>query len=149
MDESRESHTLSETLDASWSRRVAEAKDWNVRLEDGTIKPSVLKRANWSIRALFARRPYYEQVRLYEERWRKVDGQKHARLYLALNDTIGYFFWLGGAFKVLKTISSLVDTSSYVHQVLGDTSQLMGPLLVKVRSKPFYFLCFDTKTRLL
>ncbi|KAF8207123.1 hypothetical protein K438DRAFT_1962751 [Mycena galopus ATCC 62051] len=46
--------------------------------------------------------------------WREVDGRQEASLAWALNDVLGHLFWIGGASKVL-----------------GDTSQLMGPILVK------------------
>jgi len=48
--------------------------------------------------------------------WKDGKGRAHASLSGALNDTVGFFFWSGGMFKVC-----------------GDCAQLMGPLIVKVR----------------
>jgi ATP-binding cassette, subfamily C (CFTR/MRP), member 1 len=55
---------------------------------------------------------------VYEEKilqWRKADGKKQASLAWAMNDVLGFNFWVGGLFKVI-----------------GDTAQLCGPILIKV-----------------
>ncbi|KAI0360038.1 ABC protein [Trametes cingulata] len=114
MDESREAGLLGAKLDAAWARRVQEAKEWNARLANGEIKPSVFKRAKWSVQALRGQGTYRERREALENQWREVDGVKQASLVWALNDVFGRDFWFGGGFKVI-----------------GDSSQLMGPLLVK------------------
>ncbi|KAI0342890.1 ABC protein [Trametopsis cervina] len=115
LDSSREAGPLGDKLDEAWDRRVREAEDWNARLDRGEIRPGMFKRAKWSLQALKTRgTSYAERRELLEKRWREHDGRKEASLAWALNDTFGLSFWLGGLFKVL-----------------GDTSQLMGPLLVK------------------
>ncbi|KAI1797261.1 P-loop containing nucleoside triphosphate hydrolase protein [Ganoderma leucocontextum] len=114
MDHSRESGNLGAQLDEAWARRVQAAKEWNVRLEDGQIRPGIFKRIKWSIRALQGKGTYGERRAALEGHWRQVDGRKEASLAWTLNDVFGRDFWSGGAFKVI-----------------GDTAQLMGPLLVK------------------
>ncbi|KAI0661576.1 ABC protein [Cubamyces menziesii] len=114
MDESRESGILGAKLDEAWARRVQAADEWNARLAKGDIKPSLIKRAKWSIQALRGQGSYSERRAALESRWREVDGRKQPSLAWALNDVFGRDFWFGGGFKVI-----------------GDTSQLMGPLLVK------------------
>ena len=119
MDESRQSGNLGARFDEAWAARVQAAEDWNTRLAAGEIKPGILKRAKWSILTL---RPggkespsnYSERRAALEAHWREVDGKKQASLAWTLNDVFGRDFWFGGLFKVF-----------------GDTSQLMGPLLVK------------------
>ena len=109
-------------MDEAWARRVKEAQEWNARLEKGEIRPPVLKRAKWTFQALRNRGSGYSEKRAALERqWLEHDGRKEASLAWALNDTLGLSFWLGGLFKVL-----------------GDTSQLMGPILVKVSLAPIY-----------
>ena len=114
MDYSRESGNLGQQLDEAWARRVQEAKEWNARLENGEIRPSIFKRAKWSVQALRGEGTYSERRAALETHWREVDGRKEASLAWSLNDVFGRDFWFGGAFKVV-----------------GDTSQLMGPLIVK------------------
>ncbi|KAI9000636.1 P-loop containing nucleoside triphosphate hydrolase protein [Trametes punicea] len=114
MDESRESGVLGAKLDEAWARRVQSADEWNARLAKGEIKPSLIKRAKWSMQALRGQGTYRERRAALESQWREVDGRKQPSLVWALNDVFGRDFWFGGGFKVI-----------------GDTSQLMGPLLVK------------------
>ncbi|KAI0833290.1 ABC protein [Trametes gibbosa] len=114
MDESRESGVLGDKLDQAWARRVQTAKEWNARLANGDVKPSVFKRAKWSVQSLRGEGSYRERRKILEQRWRDIDGRKEPSLAWALNDVFGRDFWFGGAFKVM-----------------GDTSQLMGPLVVK------------------
>ncbi|KAJ6632266.1 P-loop containing nucleoside triphosphate hydrolase protein [Mycena sp. CBHHK59/15] len=110
MGPEQESEYLADKLDAAWDRRVAEAAEWNARLDRGEIKPGVFKRLGWSVKSLA---PGTNFAAL-ETRWLEVDGRKSASLAWALNDVLGHLFWKGGVFKVVC-----------------DTSQLMGPLLVK------------------
>ncbi|EKM58258.1 uncharacterized protein PHACADRAFT_171522 [Phanerochaete carnosa HHB-10118-sp] len=122
LDETRQSGPLSVKLDAAWDKRVKDAKDWNDRLDAGEIRPSWYLRISWFFIALLFWRhgPWkpgskYGQRRVaLEHHWRTVSGRKEPSLAWALNDTLGFSFWLGGCFKVL-----------------GDTSQLMGPIIVK------------------
>ncbi|KAJ3483697.1 hypothetical protein NLI96_g6138 [Meripilus lineatus] len=115
LDTTREAGHLGDKLDKAWARRVQQAADWNAQLANGTITPSIWKRIIWSIQAVSSGYSNYkERRRRLEQYWRNVGGKKEASLAWALNDTFGASFWLGGIFKVF-----------------GDTSQLMGPLIVK------------------
>lgn len=124
MDESREAGVLGDKLDQAWARRVKAANEWNARLAAGDIKPSLYKRAKWSAQALRGSGTYGERRIALEEQWRTIGGKKEPSLAWALNDVFGRDFWFGGAFKVI-----------------GDTSQLMGPVLAKVTAH--YFLKWD------
>ena len=114
MDQSRESGNLGAQLDEAWARRVKAANEWNTRLADGEIKPSLYNRTKWAVQALRGKGSYRERRAALETHWREVDGRKQASLAWTLNDVLGRDFWFGGLFKVV-----------------GDTAQLMGPLLVK------------------
>lgn len=122
MDESREAGVLGDKLDQAWARRVKAANEWNARLAAGDIKPSLYKRTKWSAQALRGKGTTYGERRIaLEEQWRAVGGRKEPSLAWALNDVFGRDFWFGGAFKVI-----------------GDTSQLMGPVLAKVTVDLFF-----------
>ncbi|KIJ66694.1 hypothetical protein HYDPIDRAFT_149564 [Hydnomerulius pinastri MD-312] len=119
MDVAREAGTLSEKLEAAWARRVAAAASWNERLDKGELDPPFLKRMSFAFRAIRASedkeaRTYRERRAALVRRWREVEGRKEASLTWALNDVFGSMFWIGGVFKVF-----------------GDTSQLMGPIILK------------------
>ncbi|KAJ7771298.1 ABC protein [Mycena maculata] len=106
MGPEQEAGFLSERLDAAWSRRVAAAQEWNVRLDNGEVGPGWLKRTAWALPG--------RDGKALEKAWREKDGRREASLAWALNDVLGSMFWRGGLFKVVS-----------------DTSQLMSPLLVK------------------
>ncbi|KAG8995314.1 hypothetical protein FRB94_009286 [Tulasnella sp. JGI-2019a] len=110
LDASREAGLMSKKLDESWKRRCERAKDWNAKLDSGEMRAPVMKRMKWTLRSL-GRQDRYE---VYERRWREVDGRREPSLVWALNEVLGRSFWAGGFFKVI-----------------GDTAQLMGPLLSK------------------
>ncbi|PPQ77123.1 hypothetical protein CVT25_010817 [Psilocybe cyanescens] len=114
LDKARSSETLSKRFDESWTRRKHEADTWNYNLEKGIVGPGRVRRYFWATRSIFAGSNYSNKFNDMEKQWRQVDGKKNASIALALNDTVGFFFWTGGIFKVF-----------------GDTSQLMGPLLIK------------------
>lgn len=110
-----ESGGLSDRLDAAWARRVELAEAWNTKLDAGDVHPNVLKRFVWNLKALRAGTDFSKSRSDLESEWRTTSGRKHASLAWSLNDVLGRMFWYGGLFKVL-----------------GDTSQLMGPLVIKV-----------------
>ncbi|KAI0956120.1 hypothetical protein AcV7_006609 [Taiwanofungus camphoratus] len=114
MDETRESGVLGAKLDDAWARRVKGAEDWNARLANGEIRPGFCTRAKWFLKALRSGWHFSEKRAALEQQWRETDGRKEASLAWALNDVFGFTFWTGGVFKVI-----------------GDTSQLMGPIIVR------------------
>ncbi|KAJ6466582.1 ABC protein [Mycena vitilis] len=110
----QEAGYLSDKLEAAWTRRVNVAEEWNAGLDDGRISPPLSTSVVLSIKALAGGIQYRQRRAMLEKKWREVDGRKEASLAWALNDVLGHLFWIGGASKVL-----------------GDTAQLMGPILVK------------------
>ena len=114
VDAERMSGPLSAKFEEAWSRRLEEAAKYNEGLRNGTVNPNFLRRVFWFVRSLTSKQKFSE----LEDNWRSKDGQKRASLALALNDSLGRFFWIGG-----------------VAKVFADTAQLMCPLLVKVRCR--------------
>ncbi|KAJ7717861.1 ABC protein [Mycena metata] len=106
MGPEQEAGYLTAKLEAAWAKRVADAAAFNVRLEKGEVRPGVFKRVKWAVRG--------KGREAEEKKWREGEGKREASLAWALNDVFGHLFWRGGAFKVVS-----------------DTSQLMGPILVK------------------
>ncbi|KZP16437.1 ABC protein [Athelia psychrophila] len=114
LDPSRECLHLSMTLDDAWASRERAAEEWNARLASGDVHPGVARRAWWAARALRGTGSYGQRRADIEQAWRELGGRKQASLAWALNDTFGMSFWSGGLFKVV-----------------GDTSQLMGPIIIQ------------------
>ncbi|KDR79020.1 hypothetical protein GALMADRAFT_244748 [Galerina marginata CBS 339.88] len=114
LNEAQSSDVLSKKFDDSWTLRQQKAEAWNTNLQRGLVRPSVFKRLSWFLQSVSTGRNYRNKWVELEKHWREVDGRKNASIALALNDTMGFYFWTGGLFKVL-----------------GDTTQLMGPILIK------------------
>lgn len=145
LDEARLSGPLSAKLDAAWDKRVRDAEDWNRRLDAGEIHPAWYLRMKWFFIALLFWRQgpwstgsgFGERRAALESHWRTVGGRKEPSLTWALNDVLGFSFWLGGGFKVSFLLLSRLLWLSLLWQVLGDTSQLMGPIIVRVSIRVF------------
>ncbi|KAF9484380.1 ABC protein [Pholiota conissans] len=115
LDESHTAEVLSAKFDDAWEERRAKAQAWNYDLEKGLINPNIWTRFLWLLYSLAAGRNYLRRRAALEKQWRQHDGRKQPSIALALNDTLGVFFWVGGLFKVF-----------------GDTCQLLGPVLIRV-----------------
>ncbi|KAJ7064111.1 ABC protein [Mycena amicta] len=102
MGPEHEAGYLTGKLEESWARRVRNAEEWNRRALAGEVRPSMWRKAMWAI-------PGRDRKQL-EKRWK----EREPSLAWALNDVLGHLFWRGGMFKVVS-----------------DTSQLMGPIIVK------------------
>ncbi|KAJ6475599.1 ABC protein [Mycena sanguinolenta] len=107
MGPKQEAGYLTDKLEAAWVRRIEAAEAHNVRLAKGELKPPLLKRLWWTIHGR-------EKRGEMQRWWQEEGGKKEASLAWSLNDVLGHMFWKGGLFKVGQ-----------------DTSQLMGPIIVK------------------
>ncbi|KAF7349832.1 ABC protein [Mycena venus] len=107
MGPEQEAGYLTDKLEAAWARRIEAAEAHNARLAKGEVKPPLLKRVRWAMHG----REKREEMQRW---WQEEGGKKEASLAWSLNDVLGHMFWKGGLFKVGQ-----------------DTSQLMGPILVK------------------
>ena len=109
LQDDRSSGVIAEKITRSFEKRQKKAAEYNSRLANGEISPG-LKGIWWSIRC---------QRQEREKEWREKTGKKKASLALAVNDSVFWFFWSAGIFRLISDVS-LVTT----------------PLLVKV----FFFL---------
>ena len=107
LQEHRSAAVIAEKISASFDARRKRANEYNARLVNGDVKPSLRQRAWWTLRGKRAER---------EKHWREVTGQKKPSLALAMNDSVFVWFWSSGILKVI-----------------GDTAQVTSPLVVKVR----------------
>ncbi|KAJ7639312.1 ABC protein [Roridomyces roridus] len=107
MGPEQEAGYLTDKLEAAWAARIAAAEAHNERLANGQIKPPFMKRAWWAVQG--------REKRAERHRWwREEGGKQEPSLAWSLNDVLGKMFWKAGLYKVCQ-----------------DTSQLMGPLLIK------------------
>jgi hypothetical protein len=128
--ETQAAAVLSADLDRAWQRRVTAADEWNRLLDTGSMGPPLHKRVIWSLKASFGRGTY----KSFLDEWRTGSGRSVASLTMALNDVLGRFFWTGALFKVRR--NELSQSGVLIcPQVFGDLTQLMTPLLLKVRNR--------------
>lgn len=106
LQDHRSSAVISEKITTSFYARKAKVDAWNARLDRGEIHPGVMKKVWWGMTGNRDEK---------EREWRK-GARKRASLALSMNDSVKLWFWTGGVLKVL-----------------GDTSLVTSPLLIKVR----------------
>ncbi|KAF9516365.1 hypothetical protein BS47DRAFT_1371770 [Hydnum rufescens UP504] len=113
MDESRKAHVLAAKFDDRWRVRVKAANEWNAALENGTIAPGAVRRMWWKVKSFGDSNKQLE----FRERWGK-SSRREPSLFFALNDVVGWDFWVGGVCKII-----------------GDTARSCAPLASKVLIK--------------
>lgn len=101
----RSSGAIADKIIKSFKERQTKAEEYNIKLANGEISPG-LKGIWWSIRG---------QRQEREKEWRENTGKRKAKLALAANDSVFWFFWSAG---ILRLIS--------------DVALITSPLLVKV-----------------
>ncbi|BGO90746.1 hypothetical protein NBRC10512v2_002998 [Rhodotorula toruloides] len=92
---------LADRLVANFERRRKAVEAWNKALEDGSYKPSALRRAWWRVGKAFGG---------------KGDGKRQVGLALAISDTFFWRFWSAGILKVIS--DGLLVTSPLVTRAL-------------------------------
>ncbi|GAA5994171.1 uncharacterized protein JCM10292_001909 [Rhodotorula paludigena] len=96
-----EANYLADKLMHNFERRRRGVEDWNKALEDGSFKPSALRRGWWRIGKAFGGRG---------------DGKRKVGMALAISDTFFWPFWLAGILKVIS--DALLVTSPLVTRAL-------------------------------
>ena len=81
LQDSRSSAVIAERIVTSFTRRKKVADEYNQRLLNGEIKPSIFRNFWWSIRGNREER---------EKQWRTMDAKKYPSLVYAMNDAV---FW--------------------------------------------------------
>ena len=110
LQDDRSSGVIAEKIIRSFEERQREAAEYNSELANGEISPG-LKGIWWSIRGRRQER---------EREWRERTGKRKASLAMAANDSVFWFFWSAGIFRLIS-----------------DVAQITSPLLVKVSSSSF------------
>ena len=106
LQDDRAAAYIADRITASFDKRCADADAYNAKLDNGEIRPGLLRVAWWSIRGRREDR---------EKNWREKSGRKVPSLVFAMNDSVKWWFWSAGLLKVI-----------------GDTAQVTSPLVVKV-----------------
>ena len=101
---------IADQITESFERRVKFANEYNEKLGNNEITPG-LKALWWTVLG---------NREAKEKKWRDERGRKKPSIVLAMNDSIKWWFWSAGLFKIV-----------------GDTAQVTSPLVVKVR-----FYCY-------
>ncbi|KAF9268335.1 hypothetical protein L218DRAFT_954696 [Marasmius fiardii PR-910] len=104
LQDERSAAAIGNSILESWEQRQKAANDYNTRLANGEISPG-WRKVWWTVRG---------GRELREKNWREVSGKKKPSLTMAMNDSVKWWFWSGGLFKIF-----------------GDTAQITSPLLVK------------------
>ncbi|CAE6419804.1 unnamed protein product [Rhizoctonia solani] len=105
LGESRAARVYSSRLQDAFERRSAALEDFKTRVENHQARPPSWRRFLWRLTG--------SQIRK-EEQWRRVMAKRQPSLAGALNDTIFWWFWIGGLYKGL-----------------ADAGLICSPLLVK------------------
>ncbi|GAA6012116.1 hypothetical protein JCM10207_005134 [Rhodosporidiobolus poonsookiae] len=99
--ETMESGYLADKLMANFNKRRAKVEAWNKALEDGSFKPSALRKLGWRIGKTFGG---------------SGDGKRKVGLAMAISDTFFWTFWSAGVLKVVS--DGLLITSPLVTRAL-------------------------------
>jgi hypothetical protein len=106
LQEDRSAAVIAKKITDSFESRRKKADEYNDRLARGKVSPG-LRGIWWSLKGNRQER---------ERHWREVTGKRKPSLILAMNDSVFWFFWIGGLFKLI-----------------ADVSQITTPLIVKVK----------------
>ncbi|BGP58188.1 hypothetical protein JCM8202v2_005849 [Rhodotorula sphaerocarpa] len=101
MPDDFQSGIMADRLMNNFERRRKAVEDWNKALEDGTYKPSGMRRAWWRVGKAFGG---------------SGDGKRKVGLALALSDTFFWKFWAAGILKIFS--DGLTVTSPLVTRAI-------------------------------
>ena len=104
---------IADKITESFAQRLIFANEYNEKLANGEIKPGI-KALWWTILG---------NREAKEKKWRDETGRKRASIVLAMNDSVKWWFWSAGFFKVI-----------------GDSAQVTSPLVVKVSCVNSFFI---------
>lgn len=108
LQDSRSAKVIGDRISTSYEARRKRAEEYNTRLANGDVNPG-LRRLWWLLRGNRTSR---------EKQWREKDGRQRASLVLAMNDSVFWWFWIGGFLKLI-----------------GDIATILTPLVVKVSAQ--------------
>ncbi|QRW14685.1 ABC transporter transmembrane region [Ceratobasidium sp. AG-Ba] len=105
LGDERASHVYSTRLQESFARRRERVEAFRERVKKGEVHPPKWRRALWTVTGSRTAK---------EEQWRRLAEKRQPSLAGALNDTVFWWFWIGGLFKGL-----------------ADAGTICSPLMVK------------------
>jgi ATP-binding cassette subfamily C (CFTR/MRP) protein 1 len=109
LDRQHQSEYLADQVITHWERRNKEAQEWNARLDDGSYKPSALRRSWWKTKSSIG--------------LGKADGRQDIpELYWAISDTFKVQWWSAGLLKVISdtlSVTSLLVTRRLITYATG------------------------------
>lgn len=90
LQDDRSASCIGKRIQESFERRRKLADFYNAKLLAGEVKPR-WRSLWWTLHGNRSERERY---------WRSIGGQKHPSLILAFNDSVKWWFWSAGLFKV-------------------------------------------------
>ncbi|KAG8714199.1 hypothetical protein FRC09_017893 [Ceratobasidium sp. 395] len=98
LGESKAAHVYSTRLQESFARRWEAVEAFQARVKKGEARPPVWSRVLWTITG---------SRKAKEELWRRAADKCQPSLAGALNDTVFWWFWVGGFYKGLADAGTI------------------------------------------
>ncbi|KAJ1310438.1 hypothetical protein OPQ81_007171 [Rhizoctonia solani] len=128
LGESRGAHLYSSRLQDAFERRRAAVEDFKTRVENNQAHPPSWRRLLWRLSGSQTRK---------EEQWRRTMAKSQPSLAGALNDTVFWWFWIGGFYKGLADagticspmlVKALINfaSQSYAAHLAGSSAPSIG-----------------------
>ncbi|GAA6021728.1 hypothetical protein JCM11491_001395 [Sporobolomyces phaffii] len=95
MDETRQAAVLADRFEHHFDARRRQVEEWNRSLDDGTIRPTALRKMRWKLGSRIG--------------VGRADGRRQVGIAMALSDTFFKEFWMAGLYKI---IGDLAQTTS-------------------------------------
>ncbi|KAK9896913.1 hypothetical protein P389DRAFT_194562 [Cystobasidium minutum MCA 4210] len=109
LDVQHQSEHLADQVITNWERRLTASKEWNAKLDDGSFKPSLLRKAGWRLKSTIG--------------LGRPDGRQDVpELYWAVSDTFKLQWWSAGILKVIAdtlSVTSILVTRRIITYATG------------------------------
>ena len=116
LDTEHQSEHIADQIIMHWERRLKASKEWNAKLDDGSYKPSIFRRAGWKVKSKIG--------------LGKADGRQDIpELYWAISDTFKVQWWSAGLLKVISdtlSVTSLLVTRRIITFATGRYASSRG-----------------------
>lgn len=116
LDVQHQSEHLADLVISNWERRLKASKEWNAKLEDGSFKPSILRKGAWKLKSSIG--------------LGRADGKQDIpELYWAVSDTFKIQWWSAGILKVIAdtlSVTSILVTRRIITYATGRYASARG-----------------------
>ncbi|KAG8929770.1 hypothetical protein FRC02_005083 [Tulasnella sp. 418] len=102
MDPDREAAVFSRRIDESFQSRLQSAGEYNDKVKHGDIPPPLSKRLLWMVLP-------GPSLAERTEQWRENHSYIKPSLALALNDSVKWWFWTAGAYKIIGDLATFAS----------------------------------------